>query len=146
MTTNALPVPPSGTGGFGTPPTVSIITVPATSRRVQDVNVVVDITHTFNSDLEVSLVHVPSNTSAELWTDIGGASDGMRVVIDDDAAISISGAIFASPITGWYQPEEPGALDVFRGINPTGDWELRVGDDAGGDSGMLNAWVLQLSD
>jgi subtilisin-like proprotein convertase family protein len=145
MPTNAILVPPSGTGGFGTPPTISSITVPPTSTRVQDVNVIVDITHTFNSDLEVSLKHVPSDKTAELWTDIGGSGDNVRVVIDDDANLNISTVPAGSAIRGWFKPEIDGSLDIFRGVNAGGEWQLLVGDDAGGDTGILNSWVLQIS-
>jgi len=147
MITNALPVPAGGTGGPEITPIVATLNVPATNARVKDINVFIDITHTNNSDLDVNLVHLASGINAELFTDIGGSGNNMRLQIDDDADVSVSELIFGPGLLrGWFKSESGFALDEFNGINPTGEWQLRVKDDLSGNTGMLNSWMLQISE
>lgn len=105
---------------------------------VRDVDVLLDITHTFDADLDVFLI-APDGTRVELFTDVGGGGDDFtQTRLDDEAATPISAG--SAPFTGSFQPE--GDLTLVDGISITGTWLLEVTDDAGGDEGTLNAWSL----
>jgi len=112
------------------------------SDPVVDLDVLVDITHTYDDDLNLYLTS-PLGTTVELFSDIGSYGDDFTAtVLDDEAAdaiIDFDSATYA-PFTGSWQPE--GMLSDFDGEDPYGYWELEVYDDAGGDSGTLNDWYL----
>lgn len=149
-----LPVPPTGTGGFGTDPTLSDLTVPASAIEGGEITKVVVkmyITHTFDSDLEISL-DSPNATNVELSTDNGGSGDNYGStcgtddmdpdsVFDDDAITPITSG--TDPFVGSFQPE--GLLRDFNGEDQEGTWTLIVGDDAGGDSGTLSCWCIEIT-
>ena len=105
---------------------------------VLDVNVTVDITHSWVSDLTISL-QSPSGTVVVLTSNNGGSGDNYSVtVFDDDAATSITTG--AAPFNGTFQPEE--ALSAFNGESVQGDWVLRVEDIWSGDGGFINEFKL----
>ncbi len=125
---------------FDTKTTTSRIEVANLAGYVLDVNVVLNISHTYDADLDVYL-YSPSGTRVELFTDVGGSGhDFFGTTLDDEAATAISSG--TAPFTGSYRPE--GLLRDFDGENPNGSWTLQITDDAGGDFGMLNAWVVSI--
>ena len=105
---------------------------------IADVDVQVDIMHTYNSDLDVYLI-APDGTRVELFTDLGASGDNfIGTILDDEAATSItSGTV---PFDGRYRPEGP--LSVLDGSNAQGTWTLEVTDDSSRDQGTLNGWAL----
>jgi subtilisin family serine protease len=124
-----------------TPPTISLLNV-SNVAQIAKLTVAIDITHTYNADLDVFLIS-PDGTRVELFTDIGGSGDGMNIILDDDAAASITTAPTTGVITGTWRPE--GLLSSFIGQDPTGQWTLEITDDAAADSGTLNSWSLIFS-
>jgi subtilisin-like proprotein convertase family protein len=77
-----------------------------------------------------------------LSSDNGGAGDNYtNTTFDDAAATAITAG--TAPFTGSFRPEEP--LATFIGEPVNGDWTLIYADDAGGDTGTLNAWSIELS-
>ncbi|WP_298349223.1 proprotein convertase P-domain-containing protein [uncultured Dokdonia sp.] len=105
-----------------------------------DVNVTVDITHTWDSDLTIELV-APDGTVVELANAVGLSGDNFtNTVFDGDAATSIVDG--DAPFTGVFAPS--GDLSTLNGLTSSGDWTLRVTDNANGDGGTLNSWILQL--
>jgi hypothetical protein len=36
-------------------------------------------------------------------------------------------------------------MGAFTGTDPNGTWSLMIGDDAGGDTGSLNAWSVDVT-
>ena len=107
--------------------------------HITDVNVALDIAHTYDGDLKVTLIS-PSGTMVQLFSGIGGSSDNFTcTTLDDEAATAISGFIPA-PFSGTYKPQVPALLSAFDGQNATGNWILRIQDMYSGDFGPLN-WV-----
>lgn len=92
-------------------------------RRLSEVNVRVDIAHTYIGDLEVTLV-APDGREFRLHDRSGGSTDGIHT---------------------WYDTEtEPvDSLDPLAGSASDGRWTLRVRDRAGGDEGTLEGWRLE---
>ena len=110
------------------------------SYTITDVNVTVNITHTYNDDLDIFLIS-PIGTIIELSTDNGGSfNDYNNVTFDDDSGNTLPPGNFA--LTGDYQPEE--SLTGFNGENSSGNWILRIIDDANIDGGTINELILNL--
>jgi len=102
---------------------------------VTDVNITIDVTHTFDADLDMFLIS-PSGTSVELSTDNGGGgNDFTGTTFDDEATNPVTGG--SAPFSGSFQPE--GSLSDFDGESVAGVWTLEITDDAGGDVGTLNS-------
>jgi len=107
---------------------------------IVDIDVMIDITHTYNGDLDVFLIS-PTGTRVELFTDVGGFTQNFQgTIFDDDAPISITAG--TGPFIGSYRPEQP--LSTFNGENPNGIWTLEIKDDANTDFGVLNAWSITI--
>jgi subtilisin-like proprotein convertase family protein len=102
-------------------------------------SVCVDITHTYDGDLDIFLI-APDGTSVELTTDNGGAGDNFdNTCFDMGAATNITGG--TAPFNGSYIPE--GDLgNINNGQNANGIWQLCIEDDAGGDDGTFNDWSI----
>ena len=122
-------------------PTGAGSTVPAASPYdVVDVNVLINITHTYTGDLDISLVG-PNGTSIDLSSDNGSSGNNFTdTIFDDEAGSSVTSG--SAPFTGSFQPEQP--LSTFDGLPASGDWILKVVDDAGSDLGTIDSWQLQL--
>ncbi len=117
---------------------------------VTDVNVEVNITHTWNSDLTITLQYDDGSGGAPeqeaiLSANNGGSGDNyINTVFDDAAATAIAGLGAASaPFTGSFQPEQ--SLAVFNGETIAGSWSLFITDGAGGDVGTLDSWTLSFN-
>ncbi len=107
---------------------------------VTDVDVLLNITHTYDGDLDISLVG-PGGAAVDLSSDNGGSGENfVATVFDDEAATPITSG--SAPFTGSYRPEQP--LSVFDGGPAAGSWTLKVVDDAGADVGTLDSWELRL--
>lgn len=128
---------PGGTGSSGV--ATSTITVSGLSS-IADLNVLINLNHTFDGDLDIFLIS-PNGTRVELTTDNGDSGDNFEnTVFDDESANNITSGI--APFTGVFSPE--GDLSDFDGENPNGIWTLEITDDAGGDTGTLFNWQLQI--
>ncbi len=96
----------------------------APDREISEVNVRVDISHTYVSDLTVTVVS-PSGTPVLLHDRTGGSS---------------------ANLVGWYDadrtPAEP--LSRLNGEHATGTWTLRVHDAVPYNTGTLNGWSLEV--
>ncbi|MFN8491541.1 MAG: Calx-beta domain-containing protein [Caldilineaceae bacterium] len=121
--------------------TVTSNLVVGNSFTLTDVNVRnLQILHTYDSDLQVVLIS-PTGTQITLFTGVGGSGANFTGTnLDDGAATAISNG--AAPFTGSYRPAS--ALSALNGQNASGTWLLRITDMAGGDTGVLNAWSLEL--
>jgi hypothetical protein len=110
----------------------------AQACTIVDLNVELDITHTYDGDLDVYLIG-PDATRVELLTDVGASGNNFEcTVLDDEAATPISAS--AAPFTNCYQPE--GSLADFDGKNISGTWTLEITDDVAADVGTLDSWCL----
>ncbi len=118
----------------------SSVTV-ADTDTVLDVDVRLNVTHTYDGDLDIFLIG-PDSTRVELTSDNGGTGENfVDTVFDDEAPASITTG--SAPFTGSFQPE--GLLSTLDGQPANGTWMLEVTDDAGLDQGTLNSWDLMLT-
>jgi subtilisin-like proprotein convertase family protein len=120
----------------------SNVTVPTSSwGPVEDVNVTVNVTHTYDGDISLYLVG-PYGIQVTLAAQRGGSGDNYtNTVFDDEAAAPITSG--SPPFTGTFRPESP--LAAFDGFPSSGTWSLKVVDQASSDAGTITGWTLQLT-
>jgi cysteine-rich repeat protein len=121
VATPTLAIPDSTPAGV-----VTTLVVPATPVcAIGGISVSMDITHTWRGDLIVDLLS-PAGTTVRLHNRTGSSADD---------------------IVGTYgldlTPAQP--LSGFSGQDPAGTWTLTVSDNAGGDTGTLNGWGLNIN-
>lgn len=107
------------------------------SGTIGDVNVTVNITHTFLGDLVVDLIH--NGVTVTVMDRECGGNDNMMATFDDEATDPI---MCATPTTGTFTPANP--LSAFDGMDRNGVWTLSVADNAGGDTGTLDSFQLAI--
>lgn len=119
--------------------TESIINIPD-NKVIADINVTVNLFHTFDGDLQIKLVG-PDNTEVILSDENGGSgSNYTDTVFDDDASVNISSG--SAPFTGSFIPD--GDLNDFNGLSSAGDWKLVITDNYNQDGGALLDWTIQI--
>ncbi len=108
---------------------------------INDLNVRLNIEHSYVSDLDVFLIS-PAGSRIELFTDVGLNGDNLsNTLLDDEAATAITAG--SAPYAGSYRPE--GQLAELDGENPNGVWTLEITDDGNADQGMLLGWSLAIT-
>ena len=126
---------------FGLENIESVLNMPV-SFLISDINVMVDITHPFVSDIQLKL-RSPEGTEIALVTNQGGSGDNFEETIFDDEAETPIGS-GQPPYNGSFQPEEP--LANFNEEESLGEWTLIVIDTyPSAADGTLNAWSLTIS-
>jgi subtilisin-like proprotein convertase family protein len=150
---NNTPVPIPDSGG---PVASSTINIAGAGTYLFDVDVTVNITHTFPGDLDITL-QSPSGKIVTLSSDNGASNDNVwaGTTFDDQANpggqvpyVTNAGLVNDHPygvgvVVPLLAPEE--ALALFTGDNPNGTWTITIDDDAGGDTGTLNSWSLSIA-
>jgi subtilisin-like proprotein convertase family protein len=121
------------------------ITVPKSAGLIRDLDVALNIFHTFDGDLDVTLTHVPTGTSVILFQDVGGTNERFNIRLNDEAGTDISGA--SNPkldgmINGTFNPGGVALLSAFDNEDASGQWRLSIADDSGGDTGTLFGWTM----
>lgn len=112
----------------------------AADYPITDVNVTINIPHTFTADLDIFLIS-PAGTRVELTTDNGSSGDNYtNTVFDQEASNPITGG--SPPFTGTYTPE--GNLASLYGEMSGGEWTLEVTDDFSQDGGSIERFTLEL--
>jgi subtilisin-like proprotein convertase family protein len=121
----------------------STIAISGFPANVQDVNVTLNITHTYVEDLQIFLTG-PSGAKIPLIVNRGGNGQNFtNTTLDDEATFSIASITAAqNPFTGSYRPES--ALSIFDGTPANGNWTLNILDDFPADVGTLVSWSLSM--
>jgi len=126
--------------------TVSDVLNVGASETITDLDVVLDIDHTWVGDMQITL-ESPAGTQVLIFdgsTD-GCSGDNIMDIYDDESAnplacVPASGDAF--PLSD-YIPSN--ALSAFDNEDTSGNWTLFIEDTAGGDTGTLNSWSLNYS-
>ena len=130
--------PPRQIPDDGTGVAVSDLVVSGLGGTVSDVNVTLNITHPYVSDLAVYLIS-PTGTRVRLLQDVGGAGDNFtNTILDDEASQSIN--LGSAPFTGRYRPQQ--SLSLVDGQPMNGTWRLEVRDLFTDFAGTLDSWSL----
>lgn len=123
----------------------SIATIPVTvtgGLTIGDLNVTVDITHTYVQDMTIYLVGPAAIGSPEikLFQEACGSQDNIMCSLDDSGVEIVCGD---NPgISGNVLPKE--ALNNFNQLVADGVWTLRVEDPYNGDGGIVNGFSLSI--
>lgn len=147
----AFPIPDNGCGANNYVNVPFCVSSPGTALGtnvfVRSVDLIVS--HTYNADIELSLVS-PGGTTVSLINDRFGSGDNLGnpascpgsvlTLRADGAALS---AAAANNVTGVWAPEQP-LSNFHNGSNPTGTWTLRACDDLGADVGAIRYVNLNL--
>lgn len=135
----------------------SIIEVRDVQGKISNISLSLSITHSAAGDLDIFLI-APTGEILELSTDNGNSNDNyINTIFSDFGATNIT--MGSAPFTGIFKPEgsftpsgrpvfrtaNVDSFDGFKGIEPNGDWILRIGDDAGNDIGALISATLLIS-
>jgi subtilisin-like proprotein convertase family protein len=117
------------------------IVIAGSAGLLLDLDVSVQIAHTWVADLIVSLEHVETATTVVLINRKCPSVNDVDVLLDDAAAIMVGDDCQAtSPaIRGTQRPNNP--LSAFGGAT-NGSWRLSISDNAGLDLGTLDEWCL----
>jgi subtilisin-like proprotein convertase family protein len=126
--------------------TVSATMSVADDFVITDLDVDLDITHTWVGDLQITL-ESPAGTQVLIFDGNNDGCSGDNIVdrYDDESANVLdcqAGSSDAFPLTD-YIPSN--ALSAFDGESTLGDWTIFIEDTAGGDQGTLNSWTLNYS-
>ena len=118
---------------------INTITVPALGgQTITDLNVFVNISHTWISDVRLTLQSPTGTSIALVNTGVCTDMDNMTVEFDQQAASAIG---VVCPITNIFAIPAA-SLAGFNGQVLQGTWTLSVQDVATGDPGTLNSWCL----
>lgn len=121
----------------------------ADPRLIVDLDIVLDIKHSWVGDLVVNLTHNESGKTIELihrpgipGSDLGCKNNNISAILDDDISSMVEGKCAGSPaaISGIYIPNQP--LDMFDGESIAGTWQINVADHYKNDTGALSGWCL----
>jgi subtilisin-like proprotein convertase family protein/methionine-rich copper-binding protein CopC len=123
----------------------STLQVSSTINALRYVAVELNITHTYDEDLTLTLISppapgFPNGKSVILSNQRGGSGDNYSNTLFHDGAVTTIAAGNA-PFAGEFTPESP--LAVLNGENPNGTWTLKVVDSNTFDLGTLNSWSLR---
>ena len=130
------------------PTGVSSSIVVVADETIDDLEISVDITHTWVGDLIVSLEH--NGVTAVLMdrpgvpaTTFGCSGDNISVTFTDSAAITVEGECAGTnpTINGLFLPMDS-LMAAFGGMSTQGTWTLTVSDNGGGDTGTLDEWCV----
>lgn len=112
----------------------------ADAFEIQSATVSMDISHTWVTDMAVTLIS-PAGTEINLFSHVCGAADDVAATFSDSGATLSCGA--GTPvISGTFRPETP--LSTLAGESSNGQWALQVYDEYPEDGGFINSWSLNL--
>jgi subtilisin-like proprotein convertase family protein len=134
-----VPIPDNNATGASSSVTVSGI-VPSTLATNSVAKVKVNITHTYDGDLTVSLIS-PSGNTILLSNRRGGGGNNFT----NTEFVATGGTAIGSgspPFTGLYIPDQP--FSNLTGL-ANGTWTLKVVDLAGTDVGTIDNWTLSIN-
>jgi subtilisin-like proprotein convertase family protein len=133
-------IPASGTSGTLTD-TIAV----NSNTPITDINFFFAANHTFDGDLEISLI-APNGDSAAICFDrytLNAVTGDIVTIFDDNADSALNNNRYTS-----FAPRikpETSLNSIFGGDNPFGKWRVVINDDANGDTGYVYALGIQLN-
>ncbi len=118
------------------------------SMTITDVNVGVNVTHTYRGDLRMRLTSPNATTANFIWGS-GANRKNYDVLVDSDSANGLDDGDDDNVASPYYENERTAhpdtgasapnnALDAFDGETSNGTWTLEICDASAGDSGTYN--------
>ncbi|WP_293889869.1 reprolysin-like metallopeptidase [Flavobacterium sp.] len=133
----ALPIP-DGVGA-NSPGAVASnsINVPVTGT-VSDINIGLNVTHTYPNDLVIAISNPGNVTQVPVWNRACAGNNNFNVTLNDGSPAFTC----VASMTGTFAPSSP--LSAFNGRQSNGTWSLLVADYYNVDTGTLNSWSIQV--
>ena len=141
--TPALAIPDDNATGISTTITV------ANNDPIQDLNIDIDISHTYVGDLIITIEHL--GVTATILdrpgvpaSNFGCGENNITAIFDDEGtAAAETTCNTGTAISGNVIPNQ--LLSAFDGQSAAGVWTITVSDNAGQDTGTLNSWCLDIT-
>jgi subtilisin-like proprotein convertase family protein len=114
---------------------------------VSDVDISVEVQHTFVADLTITIEHL--GLRSDLWLRQCGGTDDLNLRFDDEGRGNLACNQLQTGPRLKTAAELLGAgndLSVFDGLDRHGDWTITVADHSPGDTGTLVGWSLHFCD
>ncbi len=108
---------------------------------VSDINVVLEVEHSFLADLIITLTS-PSGTQVTLTSNSCGDLENIDAIFDDDGEMFSCDSSGDVAIKDIIRPL--GSLASFNGESAFGEWILTVEDTAPADGGSINKFDLEI--
>ncbi len=105
---------------------------------ISDINVTVDISHTYISDLLI-LLQSPLGTQVQLAEQPCGSEDNLLVTFDN-----AGGTINCGNTTNGDSVQPAESLSVLEGESSAGDWIIGIADVFAADDGTLNEFSIEI--
>jgi subtilisin-like proprotein convertase family protein len=137
--TNSTSLPiPDGAGAEVSGGAVSnTINVPITGI-ISDVNIGLNVTHTWPNDLLIKISNPGDMTQVPVWNRACAGNNNFNVTLNDGSPAFTC----VANMTGTFSPSSP--LSAFNGGQANGTWTLSVEDFYNQDTGTLNSWFVQV--
>lgn len=110
---------------------------------VDDVDLGVRLTHSWRSDLRITL-QSPAGTTVNVMLNVGGSGNNLHDRFDDEATANISthNATVQDPTTPtgtpyWHSFRPSSPLSAIDGQNASGTWTMTICDSVGADEGIF---------
>ena len=114
---------------------------------IMDVDVKVGIIHSWVGDLSI-IVESPTGTQVTLLDASSGCgnADDIDAIFDDEAVMAAFCSGGVPTINGTFQVSngDGSVLADFDGENASGDWSLLVDDAAGGSTGFIQGFSVDM--
>jgi len=118
----------------------SVITIPFNeSIVIGDINVTMNLSHTWLADLTISLIG-PTGTEVILMDGACGENQNVDVIFDD-SGITFECSVGNPSVTGVMKGEN--LMSPFITQNSVGNWTLKVVDGFNQDGGALNNFAIE---
>ncbi|MFK7888305.1 MAG: proprotein convertase P-domain-containing protein [Gammaproteobacteria bacterium] len=120
-----------------------------TGASLLDLDVSLEVSHTWVGDLIATLTHEDTGTSAiiidrpgRITTGFGCDGNNIDATLDDEAASAVEDECANASVTidGTFTPNNP--LSVFDGEDAGGTWTLSISDEVNQDAGTLDGWCV----
>lgn len=115
------------------------ITIYGTPGILNSIEVFVSVSHTWVSDLTISL-KAPNGQIRNITANQGGAADNILSFFNDAFP---SPPVDYIPPWGFTRPVQ--AFNQFGGTNLNGTWTIKCVDNVGGDVGVLRGWGIRFN-
>jgi subtilisin-like proprotein convertase family protein len=113
-------------------PLTRTISVPVNTSMISDVNVKVEMSHEYISDVQIELVS-PQRVIKLLENKCGDTNNSLKLNFDDQGAeLNCTSSLLQNVV-----PIDP--LNVLNDSNPSGNWSIRARDMFSGDTGSIQS-------
>ena len=136
--TNSSPLSvPDGVGANTPGPVVANSIVVPTTGNISDVNISLNVTHTYPNDLVIAINH-PDATQVPVWNRACAGNDNFNITLSDGSPAFTC----VANMTGTFNPSSP--LSAFNNKPANGTWQLLTADYWNVDTGTINSWSVEV--